>query len=238
MTNSHQKLPDPRNIGAIIVSAGASSRMGGTDKTTVPLAGKPLIVRTIDLFESCDAVGMVVLVVSREALEDVAQIARERKWKKLLHVRFGGVRRQDSVRLGLKALPDCEWVVVHDGARPLVSEKTIRDGLAAAAATGAAVAAVPLKDTIKVVTGDGKVVETLDRGSVALVQTPQVFRRDLLERAHEEIADDMTDDAAMLEKLGVTVAVFMGDYSNIKITTPEDLVVAEALLTSSEESSS
>jgi 2-C-methyl-D-erythritol 4-phosphate cytidylyltransferase len=212
--------------------------MGAIDKTTVPLGGVPLIVRTVELFERCDAVGVVVLLVSSGAFEDIADIARENSWKKLLHVRFGGVRRQDSVRLGLEALPDCEWVVVHDGARPLASEKTIRDGLVAAAATGAAVAAVPAKDTIKLVTDDGKVIETLDRRTLALVQTPQVFRRDLLERAHEEITDDVPDDAAMMEKLGITVAVFMGDYANIKVTTPEDLVLAEALVARAEAASS
>ncbi len=233
MTNdaSQQELPDPSRVGAIIVSAGASSRMGGTDKTTVPLAGIPLIARTVDLFERCDAVGAVVLMVASENLEAVVDIARERSWKKVLHVRFGGARRQDSVRFGLNALPDCDWVVVHDGARPLATDKMIRDGLAAAADTGAAIAAVPVQDTVKRVTDDGRVVETLDRGQLALAQTPQVFRRELLERAHDEVAEDVTDDAAMMEKLGITVAVYMGAYNNVKVTTPEDLALAEALLT-------
>ena len=171
-----------------------------------------------------------MLMVARENLGAVAQISRDRGWKKLVHVRFGGARRQDSVRLGLKALPECDWVVVHDGARPLATVKAVRDGLAAAAPTGAAISAVPAQDTVKVVTDDGKVVRTLDRRTVALVQTPQVFRRDLLERAHNEIAEDVTDDAAMMERLGITVAVYMGDYGNIKVTTPHDLALAEALL--------
>ncbi len=225
-----QALPDPARVGAIIVSAGASTRMGGIDKTTVPLAGVALIARTVDVFERCDAVGALVLMVSREAQTGVADIARAHGWKKVLHVRLGGQRRQDSVRLGLKALPECDWVVVHDGARPLVTQQLVRDGLLAAAATGAAVAAVSAKDTVKVVSQDGHVIETLDRANLAMVQTPQVFRRDLLERAHAEITDDATDDAAMMERLGIGVVVFAGDHANIKVTTPEDLVIAEALL--------
>ena len=227
-----QALLDPAGVGAIIVSAGASTRMRGIDKTTAPLAGVPLIARTVGVFERCDAVGAVVLMVSREALTAVADIARAQGWKKVLHVRIGGLRRQDSVRLGLKALPACDWVVVHDGARPLVTQQLVREGLVAAAATGAAVAAVPAKDTVKVVSEDGHVIETLERGNLVMAQTPQVFRRDLLERAHAEVSDDATDDAAMMERLGIGVEVFEGDYANIKVTTPEDLAVAEALLAS------
>lgn len=233
-TEAKEQLPDPERVGAIIVSAGASTRMQGVDKTIVDLGGMPLIAQTVDAFERCDAVGFVVLVVARLDLSEIADIAREREWKKVLHVRIGGQRRQDSVRLGLRALPECDWVVVHDGARPLVTSKVIESGLLTAVATGAATAAVPVVDTIKVVTDDGHVVETLDRRAIASIQTPQVFRRDLLQAAHDAIAEDVTDDASMLEAQGVPVEVFMGDRANIKVTTPEDLVIAEALLAARE----
>lgn len=230
-TQTGERLPDPSTVGAIIVSAGASTRMQGVNKTLVELGGMPIIARTVDVFEKCDAVGCVVVVVSQQSLGDVAEIARNREWKKVVHVRIGGMRRQDSVRIGLKALPEtCEWIVVHDGARPLVTEKMIRDGLLTSEAVGAATAAIPTVDTIKVVTEDGHVVETLDRRKLAAIQTPQIFRRDLLMKAHDEIPEDVTDDAAMIEMGGGRVEVFMGDRANIKVTTPEDLVVAEALL--------
>jgi 2-C-methyl-D-erythritol 4-phosphate cytidylyltransferase len=235
--DTKEQLPDPERVGAIIVSAGASTRMAGVDKTLVELAGIPVIARTVDVFERCEAVGFVVLVVARLDLSAIADLAREFEWKKVLHVRLGGQRRQDSVRLGLRALPDCDWVVVHDGARPLVTPKVIENGLLTAFATGAATAAVPVVDTIKVVTDDGHVVETVDRRTIAAIQTPQIFRRDLLQAAHDEIADDVTDDSSMLEFQGVPVEVFMGDRTNIKVTTPEDLIIAEALIAARERDS-
>ena len=225
-----EQFPDPERVGAIIVSAGASTRMAGVDKTLVELGGMPLIARTVDVFERTRAVGFVVLVVSRSDLDEIADLAREFRWRKVVHVRVGGERRQDSVRLGLSALPECDWVVVHDGARPLVTPKVIEDGVLTAVAVGAATAAVPVVDTIKVVTDDGHVVETVDRRTIAAIQTPQVFRRDLLQAAHDGVADDVTDDSSMLEFRGVAVDAFLGDRTNIKVTTPEDLIIAEALL--------
>jgi len=204
--------------------------MAGVDKTLVELGGMPLIARTVEVFERTRAVGFVVLVVARSDLDEVADIARDYRWKKVLHVRVGGERRQDSVRIGLRALPQCDWVVVHDGARPLVTPKVIEDGLLTAVAVGAATAAVAVVDTIKVVNDDGHVVETVDRRTIAAIQTPQIFRRDLLERAHDEVEIDVTDDSSMLESQGIAVEVFMGDRANIKVTTPEDLIIAEALL--------
>ena len=237
MGNGPQQQHDetPRGVGAVIVSAGDSSRMRGLDKTVFPLAGVPLIARTVEAFEATPDVDAIVVVISQQNLPAVAEMAKTRGWSKVQAVRLGGARRQDSVRLGLKALPACEWVVVHDGARPLVTEPLIAGGLAAAQPTGAAIAAVPVKDTIKVVSGE-TVVETPDRGGLWAVQTPQVFKRELLERAHDEILDDVTDDAAMMERLGISVRVFSGDYANIKVTTPEDLLVAEALLAAPERS--
>lgn len=205
-------------------------RMAGVDKTLVKLGGMPLIARTVAVFERTAAVGFVVLVVARSDLDEIVDLAREFRWRKVIHVRTGGKRRQDSVRLGLSALPDCDWVVVHDGARPLVTEKLIKDGLLTAVFTGAATASVPMVDTIKMLTDDGHVLRTIDRRTIAAIQTPQVFRRDLLQAAHEKVDQEVTDDSSMLEIQGVTIEAYAGDRTNIKITTPEDLIIAEALL--------
>jgi 2-C-methyl-D-erythritol 4-phosphate cytidylyltransferase len=134
------------------------------------------------------------------------------------------------VRLGLERLPQCDWVIVHDGARPLLDGETITSGLEAARSTGAAVAAVPVKDTIKMADAHGVVTRTVERDRLWAVQTPQVFRRQLLADAHRSITRDVTDDASMAELIGVSVKVFMGSYDNLKVTTPDDLVVARSIL--------
>lgn len=219
-------LPNAK-VGAIIVAAGASSRMGAAgDKTLADLAGEPLIARTVDAFERCGAVSCVALVVSERKRDAVAALREANGWSKTLSPVLGGARRQDSVRAGLEALPkDCGWIVVHDGARPFVTPALIEAGLEAAHPTGAAVAVVPAFDTVKRVAPDGSVAETLDRAELRMAQTPQVFRRDVIERAHAEVADDATDDAAMAERVGVEVRTFAGDRGNIKVTTAEDLGV-------------
>ena len=217
-------------VGVIIVSAGSSTRMDGIDKTVAPLGGVPLVARTVEAFQASPAVDEIVLVVARVHLSGITDLAAERGWNKVSGIRLGGRRRQDSVRLGLLALGGCEWVLVHDGARPLVSERLITEGLTAARETGAAIAAVRPKDTVKQLRLDGGIGRTLNRERLVSVQTPQVFRRTLLEQAHAKVARDVTDDAAMVERLGIEVRVYEGDYANIKVTTPEDLAVAEALL--------
>ena len=229
-------LPDssvPRTAGAIIVAAGAGTRMEGVDKVFAPLRGEPLIAHTVRAFERCPAVETIVLVVAGPLLAEMSRLVDQQGWQKAQTVTVGGPRRQDSVVLGLRVLAPCEWVVVHDGARPLVHPDLIAKGLEVAADGGAAIAAVPVKDTVKVVGTEGQVQATLDRSTLWQAQTPQVFRRDLLERAHREVAEDVTDDAAMVEGLGMPVRVFLGSYENIKVTTPEDLLMAEALLANS-----
>ena len=218
--------------GVIVVAAGASTRMGSAgDKTLADLGGEPLIARTVDVFEQCDAIAAVALVVSERNLDAIAALREAKGWRKTMPPLPGGARRQDSVRAGLGALPpDCDWVLVHDGARPFVTPGMIVDGLATAESTGAAIAVVPAFDTVKRIAKDGSVVETLDRSKLVMVQTPQVFRRDVLERAHTEVTDEVTDDAAMAERIGVEVRTFDGARSNIKVTAPEDLVIADALL--------
>jgi 2-C-methyl-D-erythritol 4-phosphate cytidylyltransferase len=134
------------------------------------------------------------------------------------------------VAQGLKGLVDCHWVVIHDGARPCLSVDLIERGLAEVAETGAAVAAVPVKDTIKIVGPTGVVQETPSRDKLWAAQTPQLFRFDIIDRAYRQAGDEVTDDAALVERLGYRVKVYMGSYRNIKVTTPEDLALAETLL--------
>ncbi len=222
-------MADKPNVGAVIAAAGLSTRAGGIDKLFAPLAGRPLLAHTLAAFEGCDQVQRIALVVAAANLDRARDLASESGFAKVTAC-AGGARRQDSVRLGLEALGVCEWVAVHDGARPLVTGELIERGLAAAAETGAALAAVPVTDTVKESDGTA-VLRTLDRGRLWLAQTPQVFRFDLLARAHREITGDVTDDAAMVEALGVTMRIFSGSPYNIKVTTAEDLRLAQALLT-------
>ena len=213
----------------MIVAAGSSRRMAGEDKLFALLAGTPVLARTIEVFDGCAAVGQVVVVLREEAVAPVRQMVALHGWAKVSDTCIGGKRRQDSVLIGLDLLDEWEWVVVHDGARPMVTVDLIERGLKAAETTGAAVAAVPVTDTIKTA-GAGRIVTaTPARDDLWTVQTPQVFRRDMLAEAYRRATVSATDDATLVERAGNSVKLYMGAYDNIKITTPDDVVVAEAL---------
>jgi 2-C-methyl-D-erythritol 4-phosphate cytidylyltransferase len=199
----------------------------GSDKLWADLCGKPLLAWPLLVLANCAAIDEVVIAVSAESRERVVRLTSEIAPR--ARVVLGGPRRQDSVLAALAAASGAEWVVVHDGARPLLTAKLIEDGLAAAEATGAAIAAVPVADTIKQVKG-AMVEQTLERSQLRAVQTPQVFRRTLLVDAHASGADDATDDAALVERIGGQVRVYEADNENIKVTTPADLEIARALL--------
>ncbi len=203
--------------------------MGDTDKLFVPMAGRPLLAHVLAPVQECPLIDRIVLVLSSANLQRGRDLVAEHSLDKVSAVCQGGPRRQDSVRLGLEALGPCDWVLVHDGARLLV-EPVISEGLAAARETGAAVPAVPVADTVKMAGPDGTIASTVDRSRLWAAQTPQVFRYDLLLRAHREVTADVTDDAAMLEALGLPVKLYPGSPLNIKVTRPEDLRLAEALL--------
>ncbi len=232
-TASRLTLAPPRDerVGAVVVAAGASSRMQGINKTFAPLLGQPLIARTLSCFDSSPLVDEIVLVLSQADLTHGQAVVGAGNFAKVSGIYAGGQRRQDSVRNGLDSLQACDWVIVHDGARPLVSHDLLERGWHAAREIGAAVAGVPVKDTIKEVTGDGNLVAgTPRRETLWAAQTPQIFRCSLLLDAHQRCNQDVTDDAAMVEALGHPVQMFLGDYRNLKVTTPDDLVVMEALL--------
>ena len=217
-------------VGAVVVAAGRSRRMRGPDKTFMPLAGRPLATYSLEALNRCPRVDAIVFVVSAEAMDQGRRLVDQYNWEKVIAVCPGGERRQDSVRHGLAALPHLDLTLVHDAARPCLDQSIIQRGVDKAVKYGAAVAAVPVKDTIKTDDGEGVVTGTLDRASLWAVQTPQVFRTALLQRAHREVHVDVTDDAAMVEALGHEVRLFPASDDNIKVTTPSDVAVAEVLL--------
>jgi 2-C-methyl-D-erythritol 4-phosphate cytidylyltransferase len=216
--------------GAVIVAAGAGLRMQGQDKLFSMVAGRAVLAHTIAAFEDCWSVDRIALVMSEANVERGKGLVADQKFEKVVTVCTGGPRRQDSVKCGLLNLGSCDWVAVHDGGRPIVRPGMIARAREAARQTGAAVPVIPIVNTIKEIDETGAVVRTLDRSRLVAVQTPQVFRYDLLMRAHEEVTEDVTDDAAMVEALGVKVMTYEGRTRNIKITTPEDIWLAEAYL--------
>ena len=216
-------------MGVVVVAAGSSRRMGGIEKVFLSLAGKPLVAHSLQTFEDSTLVDNVVLVVSDSARNDGEQIVTEFGYGKVVDVVVGGARRQDSVLQGMDRLPDCGIIMVHDGARPFVSGDIISRGLHAMRMASAATAGVPVIDTIKIVDADMVVKSTPDRTTLWAAQTPQVFKSQLLREAHRRVTHDSTDDAAMVEALGTEVKVFMGSYENMKVTTPEDVSLAEAI---------
>jgi 2-C-methyl-D-erythritol 4-phosphate cytidylyltransferase len=221
---------EKQKVAAIIVAAGESKRMGGIDKMLAELSGEPILTRATRPFQECNLIDQIVVVVSGEKENRCRSLVTGKEWSKVTDVCVGGERRQDSVAAGLKQLEDFEWVVIHDGARPLVTVDLIERGLEAAGETGAAATAVLVTDTIKIVGKDEIVRKTLDRRGLRAIQTPQIFRFDVIQIAHQQDCGDVTDDALLVERLGHRVKLYPGSYDNIKVTTPDDLVLAELLL--------
>jgi 2-C-methyl-D-erythritol 4-phosphate cytidylyltransferase len=206
--------------GIVLVAAGASTRMGFA-KLWSEVHGQPLIARALRTAVTADAREIVVVV----SADRVAQTARLAPYARVV---AGGPRRRDSVAAGV-GVASAEWLAIHDAARVLAPTELFERGLTAARASGAAIPGLPLKDTIKRV-ADGHVVDTPARAEHIAVQTPQVFRRDVLERALALTDQDVTDEAALVEGLGIRVAVFQGDEHAFKVTTPLDLALVRALL--------
>lgn len=217
-----------RGVGAVIVAAGSSERMGGVDKISCLLKGKPLLAWSVDVCQECPVVQQIVIVLQEHNMRLGESLVQERGWTKA-SVCLGGPKRQDSAKEGMKRLRDCRWAVMHDGARPFLTPELIWNGVEAARETGAAVAAVPVKDTIKLADDGGLVTATLERRRLWAIQTPQVFALDVIAQAYQELTTEVSDDAAAVELGEGAVKLYMGSYRNIKVTTSEDLMLAEVL---------
>lgn len=231
LTRLGRKALPLKRCGAVIVAAGSASRMGGIDKVMAALGGEPMIARTVRAFQQCGAISDIVIVTRPDLIRPISALCAQ--MDKVRMVVAGGQSRQESVALGLNALPKgVELAAIHDGARPLITDAVIDRTVRAANSYGAAAPAVPVKDTIKVVRG-GLVTDTPDRASLQAVQTPQVFDFDLLRGALKKAAEDdaaVTDDCSAVERLGMAVKIVEGDERNLKVTTPMDLKIAEMLL--------
>ena len=222
---------------AIIPAAGFGVRMKAhIPKQFLKLDGKPILAVTLGKMNGCPLVDGIILVVPKDDINFcISEIVQKYHINKALKVTAGGKRRQDSVRAGIEAIEgkyDC--VLIHDGVRPFVKSETIKNSIEAMKVERAVITAVPAKDTVKKVSEEGYVVKTYDRKLLWLVQTPQVFRYDDIldahRRAYTEAWDEVTDDAMLMEKLGIPVKIIPGSEENIKVTTPHDLEYAEFLL--------
>ena len=220
---------------AIIAAAGQGTRMGGKRaKQFLELAGIPIIIHTLKAFEACEAIQEIILVLPEADVRGFSAVARPYKLEKVRAVVPGGVTRASSVLNGLKAVnaKDDDIVVVHDGSRPLVTSAEITRAVQAAEVSGAAILVAPIVDTVKEVR-DGAVTRTLPRDQMRRALTPQCFRYEILRQAYERVDEldaTLTDESSLVERLGVSVTVVDGNSQNIKVTRPEDLVIAEALI--------
>jgi 2-C-methyl-D-erythritol 4-phosphate cytidylyltransferase len=223
------------SVSAVIVAAGAGRRMGtSTPKQLLDLCGLPVVVWAVKAFEQSPVIHSII-VVRPDGDDEVERVIARQQFRKVHAVVAGGPERRDSVRQGLRHLPQsCTHVAVHDGARPAVSGDIIERAVEAAFRYGNAICAVPVRDTVKTVR-DGMIVATPDRETLWHAQTPQVFERQALVSAHEASGQQRwaaPDDAALVERQGRPVAVVLGSEENVKVTTPFDLVIAGAVLSS------
>lgn len=224
---------------ALVPAAGSSSRMGGVNKLLEPLDSVPVLVRTLTALQLAEDVDEIVVAAREEDLVEISRLCKTYGIGKCTKVVRGGETRAHSVLLAaLEVSSKTDLLAVHDGARPLASPELIDGVIRAAAKTGAAAPALPVKDTVKSVREDGSVAETYDRQALRAVQTPQVFEASLLKAALQAAVEGeipITDDCSAVERLGKLVYLVEGSEENLKITTPVDLVFAEALLQAREE---
>lgn len=219
---------------AIVVAAGSASRMKGIDKIMADLQGRPVILHTLERFQNASCIDEIVVVARQDRLESIEALVQNQGLTKVSAVVPGGDSRMESVFAGLNAASsDTVLAAIQDGARPLVTEKIIKETVDMALSYHAAAPAIPVKDTIKVVGEDGRVESTPNRETLRAVQTPQVFDKDLLMAAWQRAKKERltyTDDCGAMEGLGVHVYLTQGSEENIKITTPLDMKVAELIL--------
>lgn len=237
MTETKTKLVydvncDAEKIPVIIVAAGSSSRMG-KDKMLMDIAGIPVIARTLLNFQRCDVISDIILVTREEKILPFQVLCEKYEISKLTDIIKGGANRQESVQCGLNRLnKDVDKVLIHDGARPLTEDRVIADVVKALDDYSAAACGVKPKDTIKEISKDKKVLKTLNRENLIAIQTPQGVRvkdyLDAIEKAND--LSEFTDDMSIMEAAGFEVLITDGDYKNIKITTPEDIIAAEGYI--------
>ncbi|HOP86329.1 MAG TPA: 2-C-methyl-D-erythritol 4-phosphate cytidylyltransferase [Syntrophorhabdaceae bacterium] len=223
-------------IIAIVLAGGAGKRMGApTNKQFLLLDNKPIIAHTLQVFEECKPVDGVYLVVNQKDLPVIQEeILEQYRFNKVIKLVIGGRLRQDSVKNGLDAIENpCDIVIIHDGARPFITPSFIEKGIYLMEMFDAIIPALPVKETIKVISKEGFVLKTLDRDSLWQVQTPQTFKYELIVKAYREgMAKKLYgyDDATFIESIGKKIKVIEGSPYNIKITTPEDLIMARGIL--------
>lgn len=228
-----RKKNDIPKATAIIVAAGSSQRMqNGTNKQFIMIDDMPVLAHTLSKFSSAETIDSIIIVTRQDCILTVSDIVKEFGISKVRAIIPGGETRQKSVSCGLAVADKDSYVAVHDGARPFISVEKINELVKAAYEFGAVAPGVVPKDTVKSVSADNTVYETIDRDTLRLIQTPQVFPADILENAylHAETSGFVgTDDCSLAEFFGVPVHIIDGEYTNIKVTTPEDLPVAEAI---------
>ncbi len=228
-----EELPADGGVSVIVVAAGSSTRMNGINKQTAQLCGVPLIIRTLMQFEKCSKISNIILVVKPDELFSMQQLADGYSIKKLSDIVCGGESRQQSVKNGLERLPEnAETVLIHDGARPFVTDEIICSVISALSTHNAVTCAVKLKDTVKRVDENGNVLSTPDRNTLVAVQTPQGVNVSDYRAALESSVDlgRFTDDMSVMEAAGHKPFTVPGSYENIKVTTPEDIALAEYLI--------
>lgn len=223
-------------VSVIIAAAGMSNRMGSKiNKQFIAIDNKPILAHTVDKFEKCDYIDEIILVSKEEEVDYCRkEIVKKYGFKKVVSIIKGGKERQDSIYNGLLAVNEkSDIVLTHDGARPFVKIESIEEGIKGVIEYGACVIGVPVKDTIKVVDPSNEVHHTPKRSLLWAAQTPQCFWIDLLKKGYEMAIEENimgTDDSSLVEKTGHKIKMIMGSYDNIKITTPEDLIVAESFI--------
>lgn len=222
-------------VTAIIAAGGSGTRMGiDFNKLFLSIDEKPIIAYTLDAFETCHEIDDIIIVASEKDFTFVKEIVETFEYEKVKSIVIGGATRQESVRRGLSALSDdCDIVLIHDGARPLVSVQSIANCIEETRINGAAALGTPVKDTIKLADDEGFIKDTVPRDSLYLIQTPQGFDRNLIVDAHNYATEngvDATDDCRLVEALGTKVSIVPSESSNIKLTTPDDYFMISALL--------
>ena len=219
-------------LSAIILAAGRGTRLGAkVSKPLVKIGNEPLINYSLCVFSGHPGIDEIIVVYSAQNKKQIVKAINNCSFKKIKSLIVGGKRRQDSVRNGLKEVSQkSDWILIHDSARPFIDNKCISKVIQEAKETGAAILGVPVKATIKSASGRGLVNKTVDRSNLWEIQTPQVFKKELIVQAHKKyFKENVTDDASLVEKLGVSVKIVQGNYENIKITTKVDLCLAQLI---------